>query len=157
MPLIDLDAAIAALRNTAKTPQDLVLAEYALRALPTVQPEPAPALGAEWMRRLAVLAGVEAVEGYWGEAKKPIDQRKYGGSGIAGSVKKSILTIPGPTHQQLLADAGRILADWIDNMEGDDPNLDAALAIIDDMPDAEAVARFCLSLRDIAKLKGGAE
>ena len=31
MPLIDLDAAVAALRNTAKTPQDLLLAEYAIR------------------------------------------------------------------------------------------------------------------------------
>lgn len=39
----------------------------------------------------AARTGADAVSEYWKEERKPIDQRKYGSSGISGSVMKAIL------------------------------------------------------------------
>ena len=88
--------------------EDVCLAAISLTPSPVAAsqtPDPAPALGSEWMRRAAAKTGANAAVEYWSEANKPIEQRKYGGSGIPGCVMKAILAIPGPTHEQLLAEA----------------------------------------------------
>jgi hypothetical protein len=92
MPMIDLDAAILAIQKARgamlsgkKEGGWPAFMEDELRALPTVQPEPAPALGAEWMRREAANAVSHHL--YW------------------QSAQRAIWLIPGPTHEQLLADA----------------------------------------------------
>jgi len=85
-PLIELDAAIAAMAPMLRSMISRGQACDILRALPTVQPEPAPALGAEWMRR---------------EAASYVRSNCWGGEAHAAAID----AIPGPTHEQLLADA----------------------------------------------------
>ena len=67
------------------------------RALPTVQPEPAPALGAEWMRREAE----KAILALWQWDDEGWQTHRPNNS----EARAAILAIPGPTHEQLLADA----------------------------------------------------
>ena len=122
MPMIDLDAAIAALQAESQSNNPYIsglamrMAE-ALRALPAVQPEPAPALGADDRLERVKEALAEAlwcaydctrVWSAWSyktmsandfEAIAQNDDR------ITEIAQAAILAIPGPTHEQLLADA----------------------------------------------------
>ena len=89
--MIYLDAAIAAVvgnRELAFKAAQLMV--DALRALPTVQPEPAPALGAEWMRR---------------EAEKIVGPMAYSNSPVAANAGQAaynaIRAIPNPTPADL--------------------------------------------------------
>ena len=104
MPLIDLDAAIAALterqsnyREESTTWAQIGLDILTIRALPTVQPEPAPALGAEWMRREAE----KAILALWQWDDEGWQTHRPNNS----EARAAILAIPGPTRAQLLADA----------------------------------------------------
>jgi len=114
MPLIDLDAAIAALHKewnadgTKGERRVVASVVNTLRALPTVQPEPAPALGAEWMRRevhgrvakvlvASCRCGSKSFEADW-----HLDNCPYK---VLSQVDGMVECIPGPTPAQLLADA----------------------------------------------------
>jgi hypothetical protein len=51
----------------------------------------------------AARAGADAAVAYWEEAKKPIQERKHGGSGIPGCVMKEILALIPADHAEALA------------------------------------------------------